>query len=76
MLGALVAFMRASLPEFFSAKARWAKTFLLNLYRLNRPVRLASAGWALKDEVCTARMSAALSGYLPARAVCLRRAGT
>ena len=53
MLGAAGAFMRVG-----------KKLSCSNLYRLNRPVRLASAGRALKDEVCMARMSAALSGYL------------
>lgn len=47
----------------------WAKNFLAQSFSFNRPVRLASAGRALKprakptawDEVCTARMSASAS---------------
>jgi len=61
--------MRACLRVAASAKAGGQKTFLLNLYRLNRHSRHAFANAsAARDEVCTARMSACLRGAASAKA--------
>src|SRR5687768_10954821 len=62
----VAALMRACLRVAASAKAGWQKTFLLNLYRLNRHSRTKQC-WARRAclrEAASAKAGAALSGYL------------